>query len=931
MFMRSRVFHMLSCLTLVAAPIAAQPARRANAAPASPVKGATVEGITEYRLANGLKVLLFPDASKPTVTVNITYMVGSRHEAYGETGMAHLLEHLVFKGTPKHRDIPAELSERGARPNGTTWFDRTNYFETVSATEDNLTWALDLESDRMVNSFIAAKDLESEMTVVRNEFESGENSPERTMWQTLMATGFHWHNYGKSTIGARADIENVPITRLQAFYRKYYQPDNAVLVVAGKFDPGKTLAAVNRKFGAIPRPVRSLERGNLLYATYTRDPAQDGERSATVRRVGDKQLFGVMYKVPAAAHPDNAAVQVLSVLLTQAPGGRLYKGLVDTKLAAGVSGLTFDLREPGALIAWADVRKEQSLDSAKTAMLRVLDETRTTPFTVEEVERARNEAVSGIEQLLDNSENVGFALTESEASGDWRLLHLTRDRLRTVTAADVQRVTTAYLKPDNRTTVTYLPTEKPDRAEIPEAPDVQTLVRGYRGTQKVAEGEVFDATPANIDARTRKSALPNGMRVTLLPKRTRGGVVQGSIVLRFGTEQTLRGRRVAANAAGAMLMRGTLERSRQAMKDTLDKLKATVSVGGSVRAANASFQVRRENLVPTLRLITEMLRKPAFDSAEFEKLRAENLAQIEAGLSDPQALAVTAMQRVNSPTDPEHPLYQGTLPEAVSSWKAITLDAARMFHRDFYAASNADLALVGDFDADSVKSLAASLFGDWSTTRPWVLIPEPFKRTDSTLVNIETPDKPNAVFIGVQAVRLADGDPDYPAMALATEIMGGGFLKSRMADRLRQKDGLSYAVGSQLSVSTGDSAGGLMTFAIYAPQNLNRLQLGFREELDRLVSGGVTAEELEAARTGWLRARQQVYANDNELVNEIIGRRRWNRSFVSYDLALEERVKKLTVADVNAVLRKYVDPKQTVIIRAGDFEGAKKKAATPTP
>ena len=206
---------------------------------AAPKKITAVEGITEYRFDNGMQLLLFPDASKPTVTVNITYFVGSRHEAYGETGMAHLLEHLVFKGTPNHPDIPQELTERGARPNGTTWYDRTNYFETFPATNENLEWALDLEADRMVNSFIAEEDLNSEMTVVRNEMELGENNPFRILMNRTMATAYLWHNYGKSTIGARSDVENVPIERLQGFYRKYYQPDNAMLVIAGKFDEAK--------------------------------------------------------------------------------------------------------------------------------------------------------------------------------------------------------------------------------------------------------------------------------------------------------------------------------------------------------------------------------------------------------------------------------------------------------------------------------------------------------------------------------------------------------------------------------------------------------------------------------------------------------------------------------------------------------------------
>ena len=243
---------------------------------------ASIEGITEYELDNGLRVLLFPDASSPTITVNITYLVGSRHEGYGETGMAHLLEHLVFKGTPTHPDIPKELTERGARANGGTSYDRTNYYETFPSSEENLEWAISLEADRMINSFISAEDLESEMTVVRNEMESGENSPLRILRERVQSASYLWHNYGQSIIGARSDVENVPIERLQQFYKKYYQPDNAVLVIAGKFDEERAKEFIIAEFGTIPAPIRS--GSNVIYPTYTEDPPQDGERTVTLRR-----------------------------------------------------------------------------------------------------------------------------------------------------------------------------------------------------------------------------------------------------------------------------------------------------------------------------------------------------------------------------------------------------------------------------------------------------------------------------------------------------------------------------------------------------------------------------------------------------------------------------------------------------------------------
>jgi zinc protease len=284
---------------LLAGPLAA----------AEPKKITSVEGITEYQLDNGLKLLLFPDGSKPTVTINLTVLVGSRHEGYGEGGMAHLLEHMVFKGTPTHTNVPQALRDRGASFNGTTNADRTNYFETLPASDDNLEFAIRFEADRLVNSFIRREDLLSEMTVVRNEFERSENSPQNLLGNRMMAAAFDWHNYGKTTIGNRSDIERVPIENLQDFYKRYYQPDNAVVIVAGKFDEAKALALTQKYFGAIPRPERKLN------TTYTEEPPQDGERKVELRRVGEVGIVAACWHIPAASHEDHAPLAVLGSIL----------------------------------------------------------------------------------------------------------------------------------------------------------------------------------------------------------------------------------------------------------------------------------------------------------------------------------------------------------------------------------------------------------------------------------------------------------------------------------------------------------------------------------------------------------------------------------------------------------------------------------------
>ena len=911
-----RATNLFLALALVAASRATEAVAQQPAVKATHVT--TVEGISEHSLPNGLRVLLFPDASKPTITVNITYLVGSRHEGYGETGMAHLLEHLVFKGSKKHPNIPQELTDHGSRPNGTTWYDRTNYFETVPATDANLDWALDLEADRMINSFIAKKDLESEFSVVRNEFESGENNPFRVTLERVMDAAFRWHGYGRSTIGNKSDIEGVPIDRLQAFYRKYYQPDNAVLVVAGKFDPARTLALIETKFGAIPRPTRSAEAGNLIHATYTTEPVQDGERYVTVRRVGDAQLVMMGHHVPASAHQDAAAVDVLSHILTNAPSGRVYKALVDTKLAATVSGWSQRFKEPSLLVTYATLRQEMSLDAARTALERTLDAVRSSPVTEEEVDRAKASLLKNIELTLNNSEYVGYELTEWAAMGDWRLFFIHRDRIAKVTPADVQRVASSYLKPSNRTLAAFIPTATPDRAEIPAAPNVTTIVAGYTGTKVVQAGEAFDATPKNIESRTKRSRLPNGMHLTMLRKETRGDRVVANMAFRHGTVETLRGKGQVASLTAAMLSRGTTQLTREQVRDSLDKLKAQVFIGGATNNVNVSIETLNQFLLPTLDLVAQQLQSPRFDAAEFDKLKRERLASVEQIKSEPQYLGQQVLNRKLLPVPKGHVLYTSMPDEQIADINAVTLDQVKQFHKDFYGASHADVAFVGDFDESAASAAVTRLFGSWKNPQSFERAVRNYVAVDSMLEHLETPDKANAFFAAGQNLRLSDADPDYPAMLLAGFMTGGGFLNSRLASRLRQKEGLSYGAGAFISAQAQDQYGTFISYAIYAPQNMDKLIRAYREEIDKIVKDGFTKEEVDAAKSGYVQSRSQGRANDQELVGTLISRRFVGRT-LAWDEELERRLMALSPAEVNAVVKKYIDPKKTVMVRAGDF------------
>ncbi len=879
--------------------------------PAGVTRATAVEGITEYNLANGLRVLLAPDASKPSTTVNITYVVGSRHESYGETGMAHLLEHLVFSGTPTFENPRAEMQRRGFRRNGTTSVDRTNYYASFAANDDDLDWYVRWSADAMTHSHVARRHLDSEMTVVRNEMESGENDALRVLQQRVQGAAYSWHNYGKSTIGARADVENVSIERLQAFYRHYYQPDNAVLVVAGKFDEAKALALIAREFGRIPRPERKL------LPTYTVDPEQQGERSVTVRRVGEVQHVMAAYHVPPGPHADSAAVQVLDIILGDAPSGRLHRALVETKQASSVGAFFRPTREPGLLYLLATVPQAASLDNARATLLSVAEGLARDPITEAEVERARAKYLRDFGLTANDPERLGIQLSGAIAQGDWRLFFLQRDRVRAIKAAEVQRVAAAYLIADNRTLGLFIPTAAPKRPPAPVLVDVAPIVKDYRGDTAVAAGEAFDATPANIEARTQRLQLEVGTRVALLPKRTRGAAVQVRLTLRMGDEKSLSGAHPVGAIAAALLPRGAGGMSRAQIQDAFDKLKARVSFSGSDSRATVTIETTREGLPEVMKLVAMALRRPEFSAAELEQLRTERITAIESQMLQPEWVARVALARQGNPYPSGHPLYVRTFQEEIAGLKALTLDQVRAFHAAFYGMDNAELAAVGDFDEAALRTQLGELFGGWKSARPYARIPSPLYAVAPAELRFETPDKANAFFTTQLRFALRDDAPDYAAAIVANRIVGGG-PGSIIFLRLRSKDGLSYGAGSTLGVNSHESHAVWTASAIYAPQNVKRLETAFQEEVMRVMTSGFTPQELEDGKKGLMQARRLGLAQDAQLATTLTGLTEVGRK-LDYVETVDRAIEAVTLEQANDAFRKYMDPAKLVRVYAGDF------------
>ncbi len=874
-----------------------------------------VEGITAYRLANGLEVLTVPDDSKPTTTVNLTLKVGSRHERYGETGMAHLLEHLLFKGTPTHREVWSEFTKRGLAANGSTWYDRTNYFASFSANDDNLRWYLSWLADALVNSLIAREDLDTEMTVVRNEFESGENNPNRVLLQQLMSSMYRWHNYGKSTIGARTDIENVDIPRLQAFYRQYYQPDNATLIITGRFDEAAVLAWVAQSFGPLPKPQRELP------ALYTLDPPQDGERRSLVRRVGGAPLVYVGYHGPAGAHLDHAAVQLLALVLGDTPGGRLHKRLVEQRLAAQTFAFAFTLADPGPLFMGAALAPGQETEPAIAAITAVVDGLATEPVTAEELARARQSWLNDWDRGFTDPENIGVDLSEAVALGDWRMYFLLRDRVRAVTLEDLNRVATTWLRRDNRSIATYLPVTAPERAPQGERVDVAAMVRDYRGDPAAAVAESFDATPANLDRRTQ-TATVGGLQLALLPKGTRGRVVHARLRLRMGDENSLQGQSTVASFAASLLDKGGAGLSRQQIADRLDQLQSQVAFSGSGQLLSVDITSKREQLPEVVALVGRLLREPAFEASALEEARRQSLTMLERQRKEPQAVVANRIARHGNPYPRGDLRHARSFDEIEQDLRAVTTEQLQAFHRRFVSAAKGEFSAVGDMDAAAVRAAVQAAFGNWRQPAGGAL---PYRRVPSPLVAVAparfvelTPDRANANLMAAVALPLSDRHPDHAALMMGNYIFGLGG-SSRLWVRIREREGLSYDVRSVLGWGSLDDNTSWTLTAIFAPQNQPRVETALREELQRSLAEGFTQQELDEARRGLLNFRSLSLAQDSVVAGRLVSDLFLGRRF-AFTQQVNDALASLTLEQLNAAWRRHIDPSKLVFAWGGDFK-----------
>ncbi len=884
---------------------------------------ASAEGISEYRLANGLKVLLAPSQANAMFTQHVTYLVGSVQEGVGEGGMAHLLEHMMFKGTTDHPNIPSDLRARGADSNAMTTPEYTDYYATLNASRENLDFITALEADRMVNSLIRPEDLSSEMTVVMNEFDNGENNPDGLLYKAVHKAAYSFHPIGRDVVGNRSEVAQVPASSLKTFYQKYYQPDNAVITLTGNIDPQYALERINATFGKIPRPDRQLP------SAYTVEPAQQGEKIISVRRAGTVPILLNAYHIPAITHPDAAALQMLSALLSQEPEGRLYQALVKTGLASNSGTMAEQYTVPGLSYFQAILpahATDAQLDKARAALQEVAEGVAKKPFTEAEVSQIRKRIQTSFERLARDPAQSAENIISLLPTGDWRSYFVGRDALLAVTAADVNRVAAQYLRPTNRTAGTFYPTAaaavQASLVKVPAAPSMAALLKDFKPRTISAAGEQINTDLAALEARTVRSEVA-GVKAAYFKKATQDGRVNVRLSLDLGNLQTADSAliRDAANYIPSMLLRGARGLTPEQLKDQLAALNASLSISGDASELTLDVSAPPEHLAQALTLGRRLLREPVWNQNDFAELKKSSITDLQSLKDNPNWQAQIALRRAFDPVGGVRGSHRYTrnYDERLQDAQAVNLADVKAAYQQLWGyAGSGQLAVVGPFDRRVVDQSISELLSGWKAKVPYVRVPSELVVPQGRTISVPIADKSGAVIIASQAVPLRQDSPEYAALDVAAEILGGDGLSSRLATQLRQKDGQSYSSGLSLDGGTQDPVGAISLYATTAPSALSQTEAGIRAVLKEALDKGFTTKEVEQIKAAALQARTANRSTDGYLLSTLVSQLYLGKTFADtakQDAALQA----VTPETAYAALKKYLDPSKLVIIKAGTF------------
>ena len=854
-------------------------------------------GMSAYTLANGFKIILIPFPTASNVRVELLVKTGSKLEGYGETGMAHLLEHMLFKGAGSRKNIKEDLTALGASWNGTTNADRTNYFETLSSDPEKLDEVIRLEADRFIHAKFTKADLDSEMTVVRNELENSERNPSRLVMDALARNTFIWHGYSRSTIGARTDIENTSYEALRAFHRKHYRPDNAALIVSGNFDVQRVVALTTKLFSAAKNPSTAKPRN------WTFDSPQAlTQRSELYASVGTTVVASA-WKLPGLSERDAHALDLAVTAVCDADWGSLRKELVTNRgLAVTASCSTSTEADYSRLMAFAKAGQDADAQTLSNELIRHIQDMANKGVTQEQLERARLSEMNQIERAFDSHESIARIVSQYEVAGDWRLMFWVRDVVKSLQLEEANAALKKWVVATNRSDVLLRHTEATSPLVITPPALASTRVEGKTWPSIFSDADPAPKSLVELSKSTRSFVLDGDKAsASLIRRKTQGDKVWLVLENDYGTAETLSHRKNACTAASYLMGFGGGGLTRDVLSRRMEELKAT----WNLRLSGMSMEVPRKNLDKVFEILFSVWSEPLLPLNEFESYKSGLLASYESQLKSPVALAdnATRLRFDNFPKG--HWSKPKTYEEQIADAKSLSYEDVQRCVKDFAKISHARVGVVGNLHEQDIRALwvkAALTNSEMKYQR--IADPTAPTKVDTALIRVDKPDTPNARVLGVAVVALSRQSKDFPALQLAVEVMGGN-ASSLIWKELREKDGLAYSTGMQVSGSMMDDRTTIQLYATSASAQADKAMEKLKMVLQRVLDEGLSDADIARAKKTWVERRKAFLGRESNFASTLADALLDGYDFLAR-AKFDESIEQVTAKQATDVLRKYL-------------------------
>lgn len=873
------------------------------------------QGVRETVLDNGLTVLTKEVHTAPVVTVQVWYKIGSRNESPGVNGIAHQLEHMLFKGT---KDRPIQFgrlfSALGSDFNAFTSYDQTVYFGTVK--REKLTPLLTLEADRMVNSIIDKEQLETEKRVVISELQGYENSQEYRLSRAVMRQAFPDQSYGLPVGGTKADVEKFTVDQVREYYHKYYRPDNAILIIVGDFQTESTLAKVKETFGKIPKNGEWGKTNNQQPTTDNQQLTTNNQQPIILKEQGSATFLNEVYPLPAANHPDNSAIDVMDYILTGGRNSRLYQALVESGIASNFSGGAINLIDGGWYEISATAAPGNKLTEIEQVITSEIAKLSDKGVTSEELHRAKAQLTATV--ILNNRDITSQAMqigSDESVTGDYRFTDRYLAAVQNISVADVQRVAQTYLTSNNRTVGFFEPTKLEDQSS-------ETMVSGSQTSEQFNAGPPVDPAevakylpPDDSQAAQMNQSLPeeftlaNNLRVLLLPDSSTPTVTLSGYI-RAGTEFDSESLAGLASLTADNLMNGTKTRDALEVAKGLEDLGASLGLSTSREGVSIGGYSLAPDLPILIKTFADVIKNATFPTDQLELSRQQTLSDLKVSLDEPEVVARRTFQQTIYPAN--HPFHAFPTEESL---KRITREDVVTFYQTNYRPETTILTLVGDFEPAKVRSLLESQLSSWKGIgNPSIpQYPEISMRKTMVQLNPILPGKTQSItLLGYQGINRKD--PRFYAALVLNQILGGDTLSSRLGTEIRDRLGLTYGIYSYFQA--GKYPGPFVISMQTSPEDTKNAIASTIGVVQQVREKGVTAAEVATARRAISSQYPVGIANPDSLAQTILDNEVYGLD-KSEIRAFVNQIEGVTLAEVNQVAKELLHPDNLVVVTAG--------------